>query len=174
MRWIKTNYVIEHYDSVKKFISAVWESKGIIYTKDFVLEKKKAERIINKFSKKNGVLACYILDNKGNIFVSSIEESIEKSIEKKIIDIYRIFLKFVGKQIGSINFHDQIELVSFNEDPDFINKTYIMILKSIVNDVILLTIIPNKSYLTSVLPEYKKSLIKLHKCFKVRKLLVHI
>ena len=119
-------------------------------------------------------MACNILDNKGNIFASSIEESIEKSIEKKIIDIYRIFLKFVRKQIGSINFHDRIELVSFIEDPDFINKTYIMILKSIINDVLLLTIIPNKSYLTSILPEYKKTLKRLHKCFKVRKLLVHI
>jgi hypothetical protein len=158
----KRNYLIE-------FIIAVWESKGIIYKKYYVLKKKRIQGIFKKFSKTMGITSCYILDEKGVIIATNMALSPNKSIERKIIQIYQTLLKFSGKKIGTINFHDKIELISFNEHPDFLNNTSLMILKSIINGFILLTIIPNESFLSSVLPAYKKTLKQLNKCFKIRK-----
>jgi len=134
---------------------------------DVSLRRAKIQLIINKFKKKTGVLLCSVIDKEGYIIASETDKIFNKSLEHKIIALYNAFKSLSEVSEELIDFNKKIEVFSLIEAYDANLKGFLMILKSINDDVNFLTVIPSWLELNDIMLKFEKTLKKLSKCFKL-------
>ncbi len=132
-----------------------------------MIKHEKITHIIKEFKEKTDVLLCAVLDNDGYMISSVLDESIDKSIEIKIIDLHLAIHSFAENLCEPNDYPLKIETYSFFDQADINLKGFIMLMNIIANGVSLITIIPTWLNLTFILPEFKKLVKELVKCFNI-------
>ena len=132
-----------------------------------MIKHERISEIIKEFKEKTDVLLCAVLDNDGYMISSILDESIDKSVEVKIIDLH-IAIHSVAENLCNPNDYPlKIETYSYFEETDIRLKGFIMLISTITEGVSLIIIIPSWFNLSFILPEFKKLVRDLAKCFNI-------
>jgi len=134
---------------------------------DIAIKNDRIQKIIYEFKDKTDILLCAVIDDDGYLISSVIDESIDNSLEKKIVDLHLAINSFAEKLCDPTDYPLKIETYSFFNETDIRLQGFIMFISKITEGVSLISIIPSWLNLTVILPEFKKLVKELAKCFNI-------
>lgn len=129
------------------------------------LEKRITE-MLKIFKKRTKILACSVLDNDGFIIATIKDDFMEDDLyNKKIINLYNV-IDLLRKNDGElIDFHKDRELISFGVVDDFFNDGFMILVKSLENNLTFITIFPKLLNIRPISTQFEKVIDELSKYF---------
>ena len=105
--------------------------------------EKRINEILKIFKKRTKFIACSVLDKDGFIIATLKDGFIEDDLyNKKIIALYTAIESLSEKGIELIDFHKKRELISIGVVDEFFNNGIMILIKSVGDTIIFLTIFP--------------------------------
>jgi hypothetical protein len=134
---------------------------------EVTIRRNQINTILQEFKERTDILLCAVIDNDGYMISSILDESIDKSVEKKVIALHVAIHSFAENLCEPFDYPLKIETYSFFEETDIHLKGFIMLISTITEGVSIITIIPSWLNLSLILPEFKKLVKELSKCFNI-------
>jgi len=122
--------------------------------------------LIRKFREKTNVVLCMLVDENGFIISSDADKYVTKKLEHKIIALCNAMKYLAESGFKLIDTKNNIGRITYVEEDDVNLNGFIMLIKSIVSDVSIITIIPSWLGINEVLPDFEKTIFYLTTIFK--------
>mgnify|MGYP006300075417 CR=1 FL=1 len=126
-------------------------------------------KILKGFRKKTNCLYTAVVDMNGLIVSSYPDEKNKKSLEYRTLVFYNELIMLTRTNDMLLNFRKKIlNMTIYNEyDIQYSPNWLIVLIKSIINSVSLIAVFP--SWLGDfIIPEFKSTLKRIRRCFKLR------
>ncbi|MFX1256888.1 MAG: hypothetical protein ACFFAN_03435 [Promethearchaeota archaeon] len=128
--------------------------------------EKRINALLKFFKKRTKALACYMIDTDGFIITSFKDEIMEKEVfSKKIIDLFSAIESLSKKHKELIDFHNKRGFISVAVEEGFFRNGFTILLKSVGNNLIFLTIFPTLVNYEQIFAEFDKTVNELSNYF---------
>lgn len=120
--------------------------------------KKRSNELLKKFKKRPEVLACSVLDKDGFMIASLNDDFMEDNLYyKKVLEIYTAIESLSVKGIELMDFHKKRERILIRVlVSKYFTRGFMILIRSISDRLILLTISPTLYYSRPLLTNFDK------------------
>ena len=122
--------------------------------------------ILRKFRSKTKIILVMIVDSDGFIIASEADKYISKKLEHKIVALSKAMSYLAESGFNLIDCKNNIGRITYKEEDDFNINGFVMLIKSIIDSISIITIIPSWLNTHEILPDFEKTISYLTKVFE--------
>ncbi len=131
--------------------------------------------LLKNFKEKTDVSTATILNNNGTIIATENNKFINLiDYCRGINNAWKVINKLAKDKDNKFDFYKDIEILSFQLEAEFNKISYGVLIKSITDNLILLTIFRNASNVSLIITEFRKILRKLRNYYLDRHIHLYI